>query len=94
MALSWMERIQHFFKKPEYTLREITLEDVAAAKPEPTEFEKIYAKFNLKSDMIVLSKTMAASLKDDEKQWLDSLGNRVYYFTENTLVNIAIVKSY
>lgn len=107
MALSWIERIQHFFTAPpKYATWETIGKRLDAAKiadalvtpepvkPELTEFEKIYTKFNLKTDMIVLSAEKAGSLSDDERAWLNSLGNRVYYFADDSLVNIAIIKSW
>lgn len=113
MALSWMERIQHFFGKtpqptneyytadgpPQRQFRKITLEEVNAievveVKPELTEIEKIHAKFNPKTDMIVMSSERAGHLTDDERNWLSSLGNSVYYFDDDSLVNIAIIKSW
>jgi hypothetical protein len=100
-----MERIQHFFGKvvvpaPDYTVREIVLPDpepeVVAEEPKKplTEFEKIYAQFNPRTDMIVLSYNKCLELSKDELNWLDSLGSRVYYFDTPYPVNMAILRSY
>ncbi len=101
MALSWIERIQHFFsgaptKEDDWETWPTSEEakGPVEVKPELTEIEKIHAKFNPRTDMIVLSAEKAGSLSDDERNWLNSLGNRVYYFADDSLVNIAIVKSY
>lgn len=106
MALSWIERLQTFVGlKPKYATWEsigkrldaeakaTETPPVEEPKPEPTEFEKVYAKFNPKTDMIVMSATRAGSLSQDERNWLNSLGNRVYYFDDDVLKNMAIVRS-
>jgi hypothetical protein len=62
-----------------------------APKKEPTEIEKMIQQFNPRRDMIVMSYARRDKLTPGEKDWLDSLGNRVHYFTGNTLVNSAIV---
>ncbi len=102
MALSWIERIQYFFgKEPKYpTWADVPhvpkkVEPVVpeVVKPEPTEFEKIYAKFNPRTDMIVMSRCKTGGMSEDEIKWLDSLGNRVYYFDTSFPVNMALISS-
>jgi hypothetical protein len=61
------------------------------SKKEPTEMEKMIQQFNPRRDMIVMSYARRDKLTPGEKDWLDSLGNRVHYFAGNTLVNSAIV---
>jgi hypothetical protein len=60
-------------------------------KKELTEIEKIIQQFNPRRDMIVMSYVRRDKLTPGEKDWLDSLGNRVHYFKDNLLVNSAIV---
>lgn len=95
MALSWIESIFNFFghgpavKQPSSSVVEVS----KAPEKVLTEIEQLIKKFDPRTDMIVISNSRYASLTEGERSWLDSLKNRVFYFTDSTLVNIAIVRA-
>lgn len=93
MALSWMERLAKFFSPVEVPA---VVEAPVETKPvvqELTEFEKIMKAFDPRLDMIVIGQAKLDTLSKDERDWLNSLGNRVHYFARDLLVNIAIVRT-
>lgn len=64
----------------------------APAKP-LTEFERARKNFTVK-DLVVISEEKYKSLEPNDKAWIDSLGNKVYFFKDATLTNIALIRSY
>lgn len=102
MSVSWMERIKSFFgyeapAAKNHSMTEVLqsyIPGIPEVKPELSEFDKIKAKFNPATDMIVMSYDKSATLNSDQLEWLNSLGKRVYYFDTDLLINTAIIRSY
>lgn len=95
MAFSWIERLAMFFTpkdEPAPEVKDVPVETKPPVK-EKTEFEKVLEKFDFRSDMIVISEVNYNALSQGEKDWLDSLGNKVHYFKGDSLINTAIVRT-
>ena len=58
-----------------------------------TELEKLFLKFNYNKDILVISEDYLAKQNDQDKLMVDQLGDRAIKFKNNTLVNVAVIKS-
>jgi len=78
---------------------EIVIKDYSV--PEPTsepvvvlsEFEKAKAKFNVNTDILVISQGKVKELAIEDKIWLAAQGDKIFYFVEDSLINIAVVRA-
>lgn len=70
-------------------------QEVVVAEPEPTKLGKIRKSFHIGTDLLAISETYAKSdeVAQEDKEWLEALGDRVIYFEGDSLINVGVVKT-
>lgn len=92
MALSWIEKLLVQFAPKAGML--VLEEDEVELPPEPdTAMQKIRKAFNPITDLMVMSEDFLKSLPMEDWDWVMGYNSKVIFFKDNTLINIAIIKS-
>lgn len=89
-AYGFVEITMPYITKSQESVVEVNKE----VEPPLVGFQKIRVEFNPATDMLITSYNKCSELSLEDLTWLNSLGNKVYYFDNDLLVNTAIVRSY
>lgn len=81
------------FDLSEVIVKDYSVPAVTQEVKKETDFEIAKKKFNQDTDILVISHVAASQLPKEEQDWLESLGNKVFYFGADSLVNVAIVRA-
>lgn len=95
---TWLNEVLNYFKQPEIQEgpEELIWEETDPQyKVELTEFQKVKQVFNGITDMLVIGQETLNNLDDEDKLWVTNVVGlkNVAIFNDNSLVNIAIIKT-